>query len=68
MEKENYILFARSQPHGKIIVEVINSRVQAEKKRNTFISEYHDVIIINPRELRNIPSLKTIFNEYDSIH
>ena len=38
MEKENYIRFARSQPHGKIIVEVINSRVQAEKKRNTFIS------------------------------
>ena len=40
MEKENYILLARSQPDGKIIVEVINSRIGAEKKRSTFISEY----------------------------
>ena len=68
MEKENYILLARSQPEGKIIVEIINSRELAEKKRSKFISEYHDVIVINPKEIRNIPSLKTIFNDYDSVH
>ena len=68
MEKENYILLARPQPEGKIIVEVINSRVRAEKKRSMFISQYHDVIIINPKEIRNIPSLTTIFNDYNSIH